>query len=343
MTPSTTSRTKIIVALLILAAAGAGVWWWKRSQPVNGPFVMQGNVEVRQVNLGFKVSGRIKELSVDEGATVTQGQKLAALDKVYFDDSLRQSRAQRDQMAASLAKMENGNRPEEIAQAEANVAEREATALNAKISLDRAETLLKTATGTRKAFDDAQAAYRQADAQLNSMKASLRLMKIGFRKEDIDASRAQLAGADAAVQIAERNRTDAELIAPSAGVVLSRVREAGSIVNAGETVFVLSLTSPVWLRTYVSELDLGRIQPGMTVEVRPDGPGIAPIKGTIGFIATTAEFTPKTVETKELRTALVYRLRVVADDPSGMLRQGMPVTITTLPAAANVANAGSPK
>jgi HlyD family secretion protein len=156
-------------------------------------------------------------------------------------------------------------------------------------------------------------------------------MKAGFRKEDIEGARAQLANSEAALQIAMRQRADAELLAPNTGVILTRVREAGAIVNAGETVFVLSLTTPVWIRTYVSEPDLGRVKPGQEVVVRIDTPGVPPTKGRIGFISTTAEFTPKTVETRELRTALVYRLRIVADDPTGVLRQGMPVTVSLAP------------
>lgn len=333
-------RRLVLVALLALTAGGGGYWWWSHRQPAAGPLVLQGNVEVRQVNLGFKVAGRIKKLFVDEGATVVEGQKLAALDKVYFQDSLSQADAQRGQAAATLAKMEAGNRPEEIAQAEALVAEREANLANARVTLDRAEKLLKTAVGTQKTYDDAFASLRQTEAQLNSARQALHLMTIGFRKEDVDFARAQLAEKDAAVQVAERQLADADLVAPSTGVVLSRVREAGAIVNAGDTVFVLSLTSPVWVRSYVSEVELGRIKPGQEVELRSDTPTIPPLKGRIGFISTTAEFTPKTVETRELRTALVYRIRIVADDPRGALRQGMPMTISVAPPAAPVQASG---
>jgi len=319
---------KIVPILVLLALAGGGYWWWKGRTAVGGPLVLQGNVEVRQVNIGFKVAGRIKSLDVDEGATVKQGQKLASLDKVYFEDALRQLRAQADQAAANLAKLEAGNRPEEIAQAEAAVSERQAMATNAKAAIDRAAQLLKSNTGTQKTYDDALAASRQADAQLQSAQQALRLMKAGFRREDIAIARAQLADRKAAIEIADRQLSDADLYAPSDGTVLSRVREAGAIVNAAETVFVLSLTNPVWVRTYASEPDLGRVKPGMPVELRTDTPGAKTLKGTIGFIATTAEFTPKTVETRELRTALVYRIRVVAQDPDNVLRQGMPLTVT---------------
>ena len=334
-------RVTIIVVLTVLAAGAVAAWWWSARSRTNDLLVLQGNVEIRQVNLAFKVAGRIVSLAVDEGATVMAGQKLASLEKVYFEDSLRQARAQRGQAAANVAKMEAGNRPEEIAQAEANVLYREALLLNARQSRERAEALLKTASGTQKNYDDAIAAQRQADAQLNSAREALRLMKAGFRQEDIEAARAQLAEKDAAVLVAERQLADADLIAPSPGIVLSRVRETGAIVNAGETVFVLTLNSPVWVRTYVSEPDLGRIRPGMEVELRSDTPGSNPIKGRVGFISTTAEFTPKTVETRELRTALVYRVRIVADDPDGMLRQGMPMTITATASRSAVQLSGS--
>jgi HlyD family secretion protein len=339
------TRAKIVIALAALSIAGAAYWWSGRHK-AEGPLVLQGNVEVRQVNLGFKVAGRIAELAVDEGDKVESGKKIAALDKVYFRDTLAQLRAQREQSAANLAKMVAGNRPEEIAQSEASVADREAALANMEVTLERAQRLLKNSAGTQKAYDDASQAVKQAKAQLDFARAAEKLMKAGFRKEDVDLARAQLAERDAAIVIAERQLADADLFAPATGVVLSRVRELGAIVNAGETVFVLSLTTPIWVRSYVSEPDLGRIRPGQEVDLRTDTPGIKPLKGRIGFISTTAEFTPKTVETRELRTALVYRIRIVADDPEGVLRQGMPMTITVAeqaPGAPALVSQGAPK
>ena len=105
------------------------------------------------------------------------------------------------------------------------------------------------------------------------------------------------------------------------------MRETGAIVAPADIVFVLSLTEPVWVRTYVSEPDLGRIHPGMKVKVSSDTRPNDTYDGTIGFISPVAEFTPKTVETPELRTDLVYRLRIVVDKPGEDLRQGMPVTV----------------
>ncbi len=323
---------KAVLIALLVAGGLAGAWWYKTRHAGSGELVLQGNVEVRQVNLGFKVSGRIETLNVDEGDRVRTGQVLASLEKIYFQDTLAQMRGQLDQSAANYAKLKAGNRPEEIAEARALVAEREATLTNAKITRNRAESLLKTPAGSQKTVDDSTAAERQADASLNSAREALRLQEIGFRTEDIALAKAQLDERKANLQTAERQLADADLIAPSDGTVLSRVREVGAIVQAGETVYVLSLTSPVWVRTYVSEPDLGRIKPGMEVSVHTDLSGGKVYKGKVGFISTAAEFTPKTVETTELRTALVYRIRIVVDGTADELRQGMPVTIDLQPA-----------
>ena len=287
--------------------------------------ILQGNVDVRQVNLGFKVAGRIAEMRVEEGDAVVAGTVLATLDKSYFNDDLRLSRARVAAQTAVLARLQNGSRPEEIALAKASVAEREAALTLAQETLARQAQLAGQGNSPHQLHDEATGAAGQASAALNSAKQSLQLAVIGPRSEDIDAAKAQLEIETASLAQAERRLADAELIAPGAGVILTRAREAGAIENPGETVFSATLIKPVWVRTYVSEPDLGNIKAGMVVEVRSDSGGI--FLGHVGFISPVAEFTPKSVETKELRTSLVYRLRVVVDgEPSGLL-QGMPVTI----------------
>ena len=117
------------------------------------------------------------------------------------------------------------------------------------------------------------------------------------------------------------------LRAPSAGQVLTRVREAGAIVQPGEIVYTVALTQPVRVRAYVSEPDLARVKPGMKVTIHADG-SAKTWPATIGYIAPTAEFTPRTVQTEDQRADLVYRMRLVVDDPKNELRQGQPVTVT---------------
>jgi HlyD family secretion protein len=319
----------LVVALAVAAALGGAAWYiLAQDGEEQVQLVLQGNIDVRQVNLSFKVEGRIEKLTVDEGNTVKTGEVLATLDKRYFEDDLRLARARRDNAAANLARLEHGSRPEEIAQARAQTADREATLARAKADFARAKELIASGGISKEDYDLRRTALQTAEAQLRSAREAQRLVEIGPRQEDIDAARAQLAEQEAALIQSQRRLADADLVAPNDGIILTRAREKGAIVQAGETVFTLTLASPVWVRTYVNERDLGLIRPDMPASVTTDSAPNRPYAGHIGFISPTAEFTPKTVETRELRTDLVYRLRVVVDNPDGGLRQGMPVSVS---------------
>jgi HlyD family secretion protein len=317
------------LGLLLLAGVAGSVWFVVNHEvEVETHVALQGNIDVRQVNLSFKVEGRIETLAVDEGDSVKAGQVVATLDKRYFQDELSVANALRDNLASIVAKLEHGSRPEEIAQARAQTTSKEAMLAQARADYARYKELDKTPGAISKQDLDrsaAQLAVTEADA--NSAFESQRLIEIGPRREDIDAARALLAQQRAIIVQIERKLSDCNLIAPSGGFIFTRSREIGAIVQAGETVFTLTLTSPVWVRTYVSERDLGLIGPGMPATVTTDTAPATPYSAHIGFISPTAEFTPKTVETREIRTSLVYRLRVIVDNPGGGLRQGMPVTV----------------
>ncbi len=319
----------LLILLILAAAAVGGVWWWRDQLAAKDDslLALQGNVDVREVDLSFKVAGRIESLKVDEGDSVQPGEVIATLDKRYFDDDLQQIRAQQANAAANLARLEHGSRPEEIAQARARLEEAKATQVRARADFERFASLVGKGAVSQQNYDQAKDALAEAEAQVNYAQQTLHLEEIGPRVEDIDGGRAMLAAAMAATVQAERRLQDADLMAPSAGIILTRVREKGAIVAAGETVFTLTLSSPVWVRTYVNERDLGRIREGMRGEVRTDSAPGKVYQGRIGFVSPKAEFTPKTVETRELRTDLVYRLRVIVDNPDGGLRQGMPVTV----------------
>lgn len=314
-------------AILVLLVA-----WWNglfgaRSND-GGAIVLQGNIDIRQVNLAFRVGGRIAEMKVDEGDRVEPGKLIAALDTSYFIDEVRLARARVAAQTAVVARLVNGTRPEEVAQARATVAEREAGVVLAEATLGRQADLAGKGISPHQKHDEATATLDRAQAALKSAQETLKLAEIGPRREDVDAAKAQLEAENAALTQAERRLADAELAAPAGGVVLTRVREPGAIVAAGETVYAVTITSPVWVRTYVGEPELGRVRPGLPVEVRTDGG--KSYRGQIGFISPVAEFTPKSVETRELRTSLVYRVRVVVDGDTAGLLQGMPVTVKTM-------------
>ena len=316
-------KIQVIAVLAILTGAGVLAWHLFGARQ-SGDLTLYGNVDIRQVDLGFRVGGRIAAVLVDEGDAVSEGQPLARLD----DDLLRQ---QRDQAAADLARLERGYRVEEIAQARASVVAATAVAENASINLKRVAAMRASNAISQKELDNARAAEREAAAKLRSAQDQLDMLTSGYREEDVLAQRAAVAAADAELNHAEIQVRDAVLAAPQKGIILTRAREAGAIVQAGQTVYTLTLTNPVWLRAYVDEPNLGRVKPGMSVRVAVDAAPGKTFPGTVGFISPTAEFTPKTVETREVRTALVYRLRVQVEDPENVMRQGMPVTITLEP------------
>ncbi|MCH8686680.1 secretion protein HlyD [Pedomonas mirosovicensis] len=315
----------IVVGVMIAAAVvtrGFGLWAKDKDESL----ILYGNVDIREVNLGFRVGGRIETMAVDEGAEAAQGMVLAQLDPVPFRDALAAAEAQVAVARAELEKRRAGNRPQEIAQAKAAVAARQAALARARESFERRRGLVANGAVSKAAFEAAEAEYLAAQAELRSAEQLLSLQQAGFRREDIAAAEAQLAAAIAERDRARTSLQDATLRAPSPGTILTRAREPGAIVQPGETVFTLTIDRPVRVRAYVPEPDLGRIAPGMRVEVTSDG-NPKTYHGIIGFVSPTAEFTPKTVQTEDLRTDLVFRLRINVTDADNRLRQGQPVTV----------------
>jgi HlyD family secretion protein len=237
--------------------------------------VLYGNVDVRQVDLGFRVSGRVQALTYEEGDLVPQGALMAILDKQPYEDLVKQSTASLGSTIASLA--------------------------NAEQLLKRRQELV----------GDGSIAQEDLDIALTN-----RNVLIANKMESA-----------AALSVAKTNLGFTELYAPTEGTILTRVREPGTVVNPAEPVYTLTIINPVWVRAYVHEQELGLIYPGMPAQIYTDTQDGKIYHGKIGFISPVAEFTPKTVETTQLRTDLVYRLRIYADNPDKGLRQGMPVTV----------------
>ncbi|WP_119459548.1 secretion protein HlyD [Rhodospirillaceae bacterium SYSU D60014] len=327
------NKRPLVAAVILLVVAGAAAWQLRVAERLgfgddgDAPLTLYGNVDIRQVELGFRVPGRIERMLYEEGDAIEAGALLAVLDGRPFRDDVRQAKSEVAAQAATLAKLEAGSRPEEIAQARATVAEREATLVNARRLLERREQLVNSGAVSTAAYDDARAATEEAEARLRVAQEALDLALSGFREEDIAVARANLDSARARLAATETALADTELFAPADGIILARVREPGAIVSAGATVYTLSLTEPVWVQAYVAEPHLGRIHPGMPAEIITDTRPERPYRGQIGFISPVAEFTPKSVQTESLRTDLVYRLRVVVENPDKGLRQGMPVTV----------------
>jgi len=313
------------LALALLFFGGRYAGWWGTNDEARTR--LYGNVEIREVELGFRVGGRISRLLVDEGETVTAGQELAQLDQTPLRDRLAGADARAAAAAAMVDKDASGNRPQDIRVTEAALIDAEAQAGEARRLHDRRRALLAKGFISKADFEASEASLTAARARVDSARAALSVMREGTRSEDRAATRAEAEVTQAERRAIQTDLSDAVLLAPSAGQVLTRVREAGAIVQPGEIVYTLALTQPVRVRAYVSEPDLPKVRPGMKVTVRADGAQRS-WPATIGFIAPVAEFTPRTVQTEDQRTDLVYRMRLTVDDPKSELRQGQPVTVT---------------
>jgi HlyD family secretion protein len=325
-------KKKIILAVVALVVILAGAVWFDLPARLGltghqSALTLFGNVDIRQVQLAFRVNGKVAEMLVDEGDAVKRGQVIARLDRKPYLDALAAAAAQAAERQAAYDKLVAGPRKGEIEAARANFDKQVASSRGAELDFVRAKALQAQDAISKAAYDKAATARDETMASVQSSRETLRLLEDGNRAEDIAAGKADLEAALASRSAAETALNDTEIRAPADGVILSRVREPGAIVATNDIVFVLSLNKPVWVRAYVPEEDLGRIHPGMAVDVTTDSAPNRPYRGIVGYISPVAEFTPKSVETAKLRTDLVYRLRVVVDRPDEGLRQGMPVTI----------------
>jgi HlyD family secretion protein len=322
-------RKRLTIILAVVAALAVSGWFLYQhfTAAPSHILTLQGNIDIRQANVGFRVTGRVKEMKFEEGDVVHAGDLVAELDDAPYRDQVQLAEAQVAQAQASYTKMVNGYRPEEIQQARAQLDQAKANHQNALRYFERQDALQQNHVISKSDYDNALASRDSLQAQVELAQANLNLELAGNRREDIENAKAQLDSARASLATAQQNLADCQLYAPVDGVIITRAVEPGTIVSTSSTIYSICQNEPVWVRTYVGERDLGRIYPGMKALVYNDTNPNHPDVGQIGFISPVAEFTPKTVETRDLRTDLVYRLRVIITKPNRYLRQGMPVTL----------------
>lgn len=265
----------IVIVLLAVSLIITKSYWSSFSEKRRSGLTLYGNVDIRQVDLGFRTNGRVETMLFEEGDEVHKGDLMGFLEKQPYEDQVKQAQAHIESVKANLT--------------------------NAEKLYNRREGLVSLGGVSQQELEDALANRDSLAADLNE--------------------------AMAALGTATTNLNDTRVYAPTDGFILTRIREPGSVVREADPIYTLSIKTPVWIRAYVNEPNLGNIFPGMTAEVYTDTKNGKIYKGKIGFISPIAEFTPKTVETTQLRTDLVYRLRIYVDDPDLGLRQGMPVTI----------------
>lgn len=317
-------------AILLVLVIGGLLWWHHRSAQDQDHMVLNGNVDIRQISLAFDGNGRVLQLRADEGDQVKAGQVLGLLDTRTLALQAAQAQAQIDVQQQNLLRLQHGSRPQELAQARSRLAAAEASATKAAQDLARLQDIAAKSQGhgvSPQDLDSARSNAQVTRAQANEQQQALRLTELGPREEEVAGAEAQLKASQAQLAVYTHQINEGELVAPADAIVRSRLLEPGDMATPQRPVFTLALAQPKWVRVYVSETQLALVRSGMAASVTTDTHPNQPVQGTIGFISSTAEFTPKNVQTEELRTSLVYEVRVLVRDPNNALRLGQPATV----------------
>ena len=324
-----TARLALVLAGLV--GLGTALWWWSAAHhQIRDELTLYGNIDLRQVDLPFNGNERIAQVLAQEGDSVKRGQVLARLDTSRLAPQVAKAEADVATQQQVVNRLHHGNRPEEIEQARANVDAARADAVNARAQYERLRVLSDKSAGralSRQDLDSAKAAVDAGEAKLVVSQKALELALAGPRKEDVAQAEAQLRAGEAQLALLRQQWKDAELLAPLDAVVRSRIVEPGEMASPQKAAFTLAITDPKWVRAYVSETDLGALREGLKAAITADAFPARSFPGWVGFISPVAEFTPKSVETSELRSSLVYQVRVFVQDPANELRLGMPTTV----------------
>ncbi|MFM6907091.1 MAG: HlyD family efflux transporter periplasmic adaptor subunit [Acinetobacter tjernbergiae] len=317
----------LISIIVILTIA---IWLINKDKKLDQDLTLFGNVDIRQVSLAFEQAGRIQTLSVQEGDKVKKGELLATIKTDALRIQEQQAEAQLNVQKQMIIAQEVGTRPEQIAQAKAQLVSAEAQFEKAKKDYQRLQVLINTTSGqatSKQELDYAQSSQATAAAAVKEREANLQLLQKGARAEDRAAAKAQYQATQANLNLIQYQISQSELRSPVDAVVRARLQEVGDMTTAQKTVYTLALTNPKWVRVYANEKDLSSIKMGAKARVIRDTVPDQPITGQIGYISSVAEFTPKTVQTEDIRTTLVYEVRVYVNDPNDRLKMGQPVTV----------------
>lgn len=324
-------RPKPIVVVAVLAVLGGGGYFAYRATRPEMPkdaLFASGTVEATDAQLGFQASGRITEVRVDEGDTVTAGAVLATLDRAEMEARREQAVAQIAAASAQLADLEAGARDEEIAEAQAAVDASQDRLDDARRDAERSNRLFAGGAVSKEVQDKAELGVQVASSQLQQAQERLRLLQAGPRAERVEGQRAQLAHAQASLKAIDALLENTTLTAPFAGTVTVRHREPGEVVAAGAPVVTLLDTDDRWVRIYVAEDKVGAVHLGAAATITTDTYPDRRYPGEVTYVSSEAEFTPKNVQTQEERVRLVYAVKVqVSDDPSQELKPGMPADV----------------
>jgi len=319
---------RVIPVLILLAAAiAAGVYLYPRftRKPAErNQLTLSGNIEAHESLVSFKVQGRIVDLPVEEGQWVEQGALLAQLDDADYRQKMRIDEANVGVRESDLALKLAGTREQETKALQQAMLDAQADMAQKEIDNERAQKLFAKDEVSAQDRDHAATSLARAQAVYQASQQRYSQAMEGTRKEDIAIARANLNAANASLGLSRVNQGYTVLRAPSAGVITVREAELGEVVLPGTPVVTLADLDHVWLRAYIAETDLGRIHWGQAATITTDTYPGRQYHGRISFISSSAEFTPKSVQTYKERVTLVYRVKIDIDNPNHELKPGMP-------------------
>ena len=324
------NRKRLAPIVVGIVVVGIGLYFTAfRNRDAGGALAASGTVEATEAALGFQVPGRIERVGPHEGDRVKAGDTLGALDRSELLARKAQAQAQLAAARALLSELEAGARSEELAQArEAARAAGERYA-DAKRDLDRVQRLLEGGALSQEALDKARLAFEVATSQRDQADQQLKLVATGPRPERIAAQRAAVAQADAAVRQADAALANAVIVAPFDAVVTVRDREPGETVGAGAPVLTVINLADRWVRIYIREDRIGAVKIGEPATISADTYPGKRYEGSVSFISSEAEFTPRNVQTTQERVKLVYAVKVrITADAGNELKPGMPADVT---------------
>ncbi len=315
----------IFLVLFLFIVTGSILYFFNQKKDTKDSFIqVSGNIETTEVNVGFKISGRIISLPVQEGQWVERGMVIARLEDEDLKQRLALAKATLLSAQARLNKLLAGSRPEELREAEAVLQQARFDLENKQAHYERMRSLFEKGVVPKETLDNSETAFKIAKAVLQRATENYQLVKEGPRKEDIEDARAQVEQARSNLRLIETQLSYTVLRSPISGVVLVKSAEVGEVVNPGTSILTLAEIERVWLKAYISEPDLGRVKWGQEVRVTTD---LYPKKeyiGRISFISSSAEFTPKQIQTEKERVTLVYRIKIEIPNPERELKPGMP-------------------
>lgn len=319
-----------IGAVAVVAALAAGILWrvspWT-SETGNNMVEASGIIDATEIGVAFRATGTLRSRPIQEGSLVRAGQLLAELDDRETGARLRQAEAAALAGEAKLKDMERGYRPQEVAEAKAQVEQAQATLGNLNEESKRSDNLYQGGAISRQRLEKDRTAATVALQQLKSAQERLKLLQSGFRPESIAVARAQLKEAQAAAEVARVAWEDMRVKSPADGVITRTHAETGEILAAGRPVATVTDLSRPWVRVYIPENRIGMVRLGAKAKIRIDTYPDRTFDGQVTYVSSQAEFTPKNVQTQEERVKLVFAVNVTAENVAGALKPGMPADV----------------